>query len=117
MEKWLGCALDYIPRWIEFQAPMLRQPGCIVMIAHRDKVMLEQAFGSANLATGEALTPRHRFRIGSQSKSRRLPGGIGGAGPLHGNIRAAMRRHLETQNWFVHLDSDQAVPPNRQKGE
>ena len=43
MEKWLGCALDYIPRWIEFQAPMLRQPGCIVMIAHRDKVMLEQA--------------------------------------------------------------------------
>ena len=22
MEKWLGCALDYIPRWIEFQARM-----------------------------------------------------------------------------------------------
>jgi CubicO group peptidase (beta-lactamase class C family) len=69
MEKWLGCALDYIPRWIEFQARMLQQPGCIVAIAHRDKVVLEQAFGSANLATGEALTPRHRFRIGSQSKS------------------------------------------------
>jgi D-alanyl-D-alanine carboxypeptidase len=69
MEKWLGCALDYIPRWIEFQARMLQQPGRIVAIAHRDKVVLEQAFGSANLATGEALTPRHRFRIGAQSKS------------------------------------------------
>lgn len=69
MQKWLGCALEYIPRWIEFQARMLQQPGCIVAIAHRGKVVLEQAFGSANLATGEALTPRHRFRIGSQSKS------------------------------------------------
>jgi CubicO group peptidase (beta-lactamase class C family) len=69
MEKWLSCALDYIPHWIEFQARMLQQPGCIVAIAYRDKLVFEHAFGSANLATGETLTPRHRFRIGSQSKS------------------------------------------------
>ena len=69
MEKWLGYALDYIPRWIEFQARMLQQPGCIIAIAHRNCVVLQQAFGSANLVTDEALTPRHRFRIGSQSKS------------------------------------------------
>jgi CubicO group peptidase (beta-lactamase class C family) len=69
MDRWLESALDYIPRWIEFQVRMLQQPGCIIAIAHRGAVVLEQAFGSANLATGEALSPRHRFRIGSQSKS------------------------------------------------
>jgi CubicO group peptidase (beta-lactamase class C family) len=69
MKKWLGCALEYISLWIEFQARMLQQPGCIVTIGHRGKVVLDQAFGSANLATGEALATRHRFRIGSQSKS------------------------------------------------
>jgi CubicO group peptidase (beta-lactamase class C family) len=31
--------------------------------------VLERAFGTANLRTGEALTPRHRFRIASHSKS------------------------------------------------
>ena len=69
MKKWLGNALDYIPRWIEFQVRMLQQPGCVIAIAHRGTVVLEAAFGSANLATGETLTPRHRLRIGSQSKS------------------------------------------------
>src|SRR5947209_101011 len=69
MEKWLKPALDYIPRWIEFQMAASQQPGCIVAIAHRDKIMLERAFGHANLATGEKLTPRHGFRIASHSKS------------------------------------------------
>jgi CubicO group peptidase (beta-lactamase class C family) len=69
MDRWLGAALDYIPRWLEFQMQASQQPGCIVAIAHRDKVVLERAFGSANLDTGEALTPRHRFRIASHTKS------------------------------------------------
>src|SRR5436305_4556896 len=69
MEAWLKPALDYIPRWIEFQMQASQQPGCIVAIAHRDKIVLERAFGSANLDTGEALTPRHRFRVASHSKS------------------------------------------------
>jgi hypothetical protein len=34
------------------------QPGCILAIAHRDRVILESALGFANLATGEKLTPR-----------------------------------------------------------
>jgi CubicO group peptidase (beta-lactamase class C family) len=70
MEPWLKPALDYIPRWLEFQMQgASQQPGCIIAIAHRDKIVLERAFGSANLATGEALTPRHRFRVASHSKS------------------------------------------------
>src|SRR5436305_55912 len=69
MEAWLKPALDYIPRWIEFQMQASQQPGCILAIAHRDKLVLERAFGSANLDSGEALTPRHRFRVASHSKS------------------------------------------------
>jgi CubicO group peptidase (beta-lactamase class C family) len=69
MDRWFGCALDYLLRWIEFQVRMLQQPGCIIAIAHRGALVLEHAFGFANLVTSEALTPRHRFRVGSQSKS------------------------------------------------
>ena len=69
MDRWLGAALDYIPRWLEFQMQASQQPGCMMAIAHRDKVVLERAFGFANLDTGEKLTPRHRFRIASHTKS------------------------------------------------
>jgi CubicO group peptidase (beta-lactamase class C family) len=69
MEPWLQSATEYIRNWIEFQVRASQQPGCIVAIAHRGKVIAEYAFGHANLVTGEKLTPRHRFRIASQSKS------------------------------------------------
>ena len=69
MDRWLGAALDYVPRWLDFQMQASQQPGCMIAIAHRDKVVLERAFGAANLATGEPLTPRHRFRVASHSKS------------------------------------------------
>src|SRR3979490_2104949 len=62
-------AIGYIRNWIEFQLRASQQPGCIVAIAHRGKLVAEYAFGHANLATGEKLTPRHRFRIASHSKS------------------------------------------------
>ena len=69
MEPWLQSATGYIRSWIEFQIRASEQPGCIVAIAHRGKLVTEFAFGYANLATGEKLTPRHRFRIASHSKS------------------------------------------------
>jgi CubicO group peptidase (beta-lactamase class C family) len=69
MDRWLAAALDYIPRWLEFQMQASQQPGCIIAIAHRGKIVLERAFGIANLNTGEELTPRHRFRVASHSKS------------------------------------------------
>jgi CubicO group peptidase (beta-lactamase class C family) len=62
-------AIGYIRNWIEFQMRASQQPGCIIAIAHRGKVVVELAFGHANLDTGEKLTPRHRFRIASHSKS------------------------------------------------
>ena len=69
MEPWLPPAMSYIRSWIEFQHRASQRPGCIVAIAHLDKIVTEYAFGHANLATGEKLTPRHRFRIASHSKS------------------------------------------------
>jgi CubicO group peptidase (beta-lactamase class C family) len=69
MERWLTAALDYIPRWLDFQMQASQQPGCLMAIAHRETLVLERAFGAANLKTGEALTPRHRFRVASHTKS------------------------------------------------
>ncbi len=68
-ERWLGGALDYIPRWIEWQMRLHRQPGCSLAIWHRGRPVLEQAFGHADLARGIALTPGHRFRVASHSKT------------------------------------------------
>lgn len=69
MEKWLAAALDYLPRWIEFQMRLTEQPGCVIAITHKGKLVLDLAFGHADLARGIALTPRHRFRVASHSKS------------------------------------------------
>ena len=69
MDKWLSAAIDYIPRWIEHQMRVTEQPGCAIAIAHKGKLVLEQAFGHADLAAGTALTPQHRFRVASHSKS------------------------------------------------
>ena len=69
MQAWQQPAIDYIRSWIEFQMRASQQPGCIVAIAHRGRVVTEYALGHANLSTGEKLTPRHRFRIASHSKS------------------------------------------------
>src|SRR5271170_3535863 len=66
---WLQPALDYIPRWLDYQMRATQQPGCAIAIACKGDVVLDAAFGQANLATGEALTPRHRFRVASHSKS------------------------------------------------
>jgi D-alanyl-D-alanine carboxypeptidase len=56
VEKWLGAALDYIPRWIEHQMRLSEQPGCVVAVADKGRVVLEQAWGYANLARRVTLT-------------------------------------------------------------
>jgi CubicO group peptidase (beta-lactamase class C family) len=68
-DKWLSAAIDYIPAWIELQLRASGQPGCVIAIASKDGILLEQAFGIADLSSGEKLTPRHRFRVASHSKS------------------------------------------------
>lgn len=66
---WLAPALAYLPRWLDYQVRSTEQPGCAIAVAWKSEVVLEAAFGHADLAAGEALTPRHRFRVASHSKS------------------------------------------------
>ncbi|HXQ47982.1 MAG TPA: serine hydrolase domain-containing protein, partial [Caulobacteraceae bacterium] len=66
---WLEPALAYVADWLAFQIRVTEQPGCIVAIAHKGELVFEAAFGKASLATGEPLTPRHRFRVASHSKT------------------------------------------------
>ena len=69
MDNWLRPALDYIPQWLEYQMRDTEQPGCVIAIADKGKVVLDRAFGYADLDGRTPLTPRHRFRVGSHSKS------------------------------------------------
>jgi CubicO group peptidase (beta-lactamase class C family) len=69
MEDWLQRTAAYIPSWIDHQLRSSEQIGCLLAVVHEGELVLEYAAGSANFATGELLTPRHRFRIASHSKS------------------------------------------------
>jgi D-alanyl-D-alanine carboxypeptidase len=69
MHEWLKPALDYIPQWLDYQMRDTEQPGCVIAITHRGKVVLEQAWGYADIVDRLPLTPRHRFRVASHSKS------------------------------------------------
>ena len=69
MDEWLPGACDYIASWLEFQMRLSRVPGCIAVVMHHDQTAFERAYGFADLGAGEPLTPRHRFRIASHSKS------------------------------------------------
>ena len=66
---WLDPALAYIRDWLGYQMRITEQPGCAVAVAFKGDVVMEAAFGHADLHAGEALTPRHRHRVASHSKS------------------------------------------------
>jgi CubicO group peptidase (beta-lactamase class C family) len=69
MPCWLDAALLYARSWLAYQMRKTEQPGCSFAISHKGKIVLTEAFGSANLNTGEKLTPEHRFRVASHSKT------------------------------------------------
>ena len=68
-EHWLPHALRYLEDWLGFQMRQSEQPGCAIAIRDRDRLVFERAFGVADLSSGIALTPRHRFRVASHSKT------------------------------------------------
>jgi D-alanyl-D-alanine carboxypeptidase len=67
--RWLPAALEYVPQWVAYQARLHEIPGVQVAIARRGKLLLEAAFGVADLASGAKLTTKHQFRIASHSKT------------------------------------------------
>src|SRR5580704_359947 len=66
---WLAPALAYVESWLGYQMRATEQPGVALAIALKGEVALDIAFGWADQAAGETLTPRHRFRVASHSKS------------------------------------------------
>src|SRR5436853_467100 len=68
-DPWLHAALPRIADHLAHQMRLSEQPGCALAIVHRGELVFEQAWGHADLARAEPLTPRHRFRIASHSKS------------------------------------------------
>lgn len=69
MMEWLPEAVHYAEQWLDYQMLSTEQPGCVLAIAHHGKLVTERAFGVAALADGTPLTPQHRFRVASHSKT------------------------------------------------
>ena len=69
MNSWLHRALDYVSQWLEFQMRQSEMAGCVIAVVHKQKVVLERAFGHADALRHDRLTPRHRVRVASHSKS------------------------------------------------
>ena len=69
MGKWLDNAIRYADEWLGFQMRLTRQPGCVLAFAHRGRTVFEKAYGHADVVRRERMTPRHRFRVASHSKS------------------------------------------------
>jgi CubicO group peptidase (beta-lactamase class C family) len=59
----------YIAEWLAFQGAFRRTPGIQAAIRVEDEVVLDVAWGHADLETGEDLTTKHLFRIASHSKT------------------------------------------------
>ena len=69
MQEWLPEAARYAETWLGYQMRSTEQPGCVLAIAHQGELVAERAFGAADLASGTPLTPQHRFRVASHSKT------------------------------------------------
>ena len=69
MTEWLPEAARYAARWLDHQMRATEQPGCVLAITHGGELLLEHAVGQADLDDGTALTPEHRFRVASHSKT------------------------------------------------
>jgi D-alanyl-D-alanine carboxypeptidase len=61
-------ALDYAGDWLRYQQRTRRLPGMAVAVSHQGRLILERAYGSADLEHGIPLRTHHRFRIASHSK-------------------------------------------------
>jgi len=67
--KALDYALSYVDSWLRFRYGQEDLPGYAVAVSHEGRVLLDEAYGYADLGKQTALTPQHVFRIASQAKS------------------------------------------------
>jgi CubicO group peptidase (beta-lactamase class C family) len=62
-------AVAYLSQWLAFQVRSTWQPGVSVAVTHHGRLVHASAHGVADPGTGAPLTPAHRFRIASHSKT------------------------------------------------
>jgi len=62
-------ALPYIRDWVSYKVWQLRVPGLQVAIGYRGEVLLDEAWGYADVEAGRRLTTTDLFRIASHSKT------------------------------------------------
>lgn len=62
-------ALAYVERWVAFQGELLGTPGIQVAVRHKGELLLDLAWGVADVETQAPLTTDHLFRIASHSKT------------------------------------------------
>ncbi len=59
----------YLSRWLATQVEVQQVPGAQVAVRLGGELVLSEAYGDADQATGEALTTDHLFRVASHSKT------------------------------------------------
>jgi CubicO group peptidase (beta-lactamase class C family) len=64
----LSRAIKYINSWIDFNFPYSRLPGLVVAIQQGDEIVLEKAWGFADVEHKIPMRPSNMFRIASHSK-------------------------------------------------
>jgi len=69
MTVWLDDAIAYTQSWLSYQMGATQLPGCVVAVVKDGEVVAELAFGVADIRSGEVMTPAHRFRVASHSKT------------------------------------------------
>lgn len=61
--------VPYLSRWLATQVEVQQVPGAQVAVRLGDELVLSEAYGEADQATGEVLTTDHLFRVASHSKT------------------------------------------------
>lgn len=68
-EQALNQSLKYLSSWLQYRYDQDDIPGFIVTVAHKGRLIFNEAYGYADLETKTKLTPQHTWRIASQSKT------------------------------------------------
>jgi len=65
----LDGAIDFVKDWLASLYEASELPGFVVAVAHQGRLLLNQAYGYADVERGVKLTPDHIFRVASHSKT------------------------------------------------
>lgn len=68
-KKALNHARDFIQSWLQLRYDGGDIPGFVVAIAHKGEIIMNEAYGYADLERKIKMTPQHIFRIASHSKT------------------------------------------------